>query len=104
MFTDLANLLLLKQASIEEELKEFGIKSSQLEGASFDGAYFHQSVPEHLKASMDISEQFVATHDPLHITGIKDAHIRKDLDYSWLTKVQEICSQIYNKFNWGKNY
>ena len=91
-------------ASIEEELKEFGIKSSQLEGASFDGAYFHQSVPEHLKASMDISEQFVATHDPLHITGIKDAHIRKDLDYSWLTKVQEICSEIYNKFNWGKNY
>ena len=57
-------------ASIEVE---FGIKASQLEGACFDGAYFHQSVPKHLKEAMKISDQFVATHDPLHKTGIVDA-------------------------------
>ena len=91
-------------ASIAEEVTKFEIKSSQLEGASFDGAYFHQSVSDHMKATMNISEHFIATHDPLHITGIKDAHIRKDSGFSWLTKVQEICSEIYNKFNWGKNY
>ena len=90
--------------SIEEEVNKFGIKSSQLEGASFDGAYFHQSVPNHMKASLNISDKFVASHDPLHKTGIVDAHIRKDSDFVWLTKVQEICSEIYNKFNWGKNY
>ena len=91
-------------ASIEVELNEFGIKASQLEGASFDGAYFHQSVPKHLKEAMKISDQFVATHDPLHKTGIVDAHIRKDSNLSWLTKVQEVCSAIYSKFNWGKNH
>ena len=85
-------------------MNEFGIKASQLEGASFDGAYFHQSVPKHLKEAMKISDQFVATHDPLHKTGIVDAHIRKDSNFSWLTKVQEVCSAIYSKFNWGKNH
>ena len=60
-------------ASIEVELNEFGIKASQLEGASFDVDYFHKSVPKHLKEAMKISDQFVATHDPLHKTGIVDA-------------------------------
>ena len=52
----------------------------------------------------NLSEHFVATHDPLHKTGIADAHIRKDSNFSWLTKVQETCSEIYTKFNWGKNH
>ena len=91
-------------ASIENELKEFKIKPSQVEGASFDGAYFHQSVPDYLKASMGLSEQFLATHDPLHKTGIQDAHLRKDPDFSWMTKVFDVCSEIYLKFNWGKNH
>ena len=91
-------------ASIKDELEKIEIKSSQIEGGSFDGAYFHQSVPDHMKATMDISEHFVATHDPLHKAGIIDAHIRKDSDFAWLNKVQDLCSDIYNKFNWGKNY
>ena len=33
-----------------------------------------------------------------------NAHIRKDSNLSWLTKVQEVCSAIYLKFNWGKNH
>ena len=53
---------------------------------------------------LDLHEEFFATHDPLHKSGIVDTHIRKDSNFSWLTNVQEICSEIYQKFNWGKNY
>ena len=87
--------------SIKHETDKFAIKPEQIEGASFDGAYFHQSVPTHLKNSLNLSESFIATHDPLHKTGIVDAHIRKDSNFSWLTSVQETCSEIYLKFNWG---
>ena len=90
--------------SIKHETDKFAIKPEQIEGASFDGAYFHQSVPTHLKNSLNLSESFIATHDPLHKTGIVDAHIRKDSTFSWLTSVQETCSEIYSKFNWGKNH
>ena len=90
--------------AIKEITEKFGIKSTQLEGASFDGAYFHQSVPNHMKNTNKLTQHFIATHDPLHKTGIADAHIRKDKNFSWLTNVQEICSEIYNKFNWGENH
>ena len=53
---------------------------------------------------LDLHEEFFVTHDPLHKSGIVDTHIRKDSNFSWLTNVQEICSEIYQKFNWGKNY
>ena len=57
-----------------------------------------------MKNTNNLTQHFIATHDPLHKTGIADAHIRKDKNFSWLTNVQEICSEIYNKFNWGKNH
>ena len=76
----------------------------KIEGASFDGAYFHQSVPNYMKTTLNLTETFFASHDPLHRAGIVDVHIRKDSDYSWLTSVQETCSEIYNKFNYGKNH
>ena len=90
--------------SIAEEINKFRIKSDQIEGASFDGAYFHQSVLNHMKTTLNLTETFFASHDPLHRAGIVDVHIRKDSDYSWLTSVQETCSEIYNKFNYGKNH
>ena len=89
---------------IVEEIDKFKIKSAQIEGCSFDGAYFHQSVPTHLKKDKNLPNQFLSTHDPLHKSGIVDAHIRNDPSFSWLTHVQDICSEIYNKFNWGKNH
>ena len=61
--------------AIKEITEKFGIKSTQLEGASFDGAYFHQSVPNHMKNTNNLTQHFIATHDPLHKTGIADAHI-----------------------------
>ena len=90
--------------SIIEEISKYEIKADQLEGASFDGAYFHQSVPKHMTDVLDLHEEFFATHDPLHKSGIVDTHIRRDSNFFWLTNVQEICSEIYQKFNWGKNY
>ena len=90
--------------SIKLEIDKFAMKPEQIEGASFDGAYFHQSVPKYLKDSLNLSERFIATHDPLHRAGIVDAHIQKDSNYSWLISVQETCSELYNKFNWGKNH
>ena len=90
--------------SIVEEVDKFGIKPEQIEGASFDGAYFHQSVPDQMKTKLNLPDQFIATHDPLRRAGIKDTHIRKDSSNSWLTDVLEICSELYSKFNWGKNY
>ena len=91
-------------ASIAEEVNKYAIKPEQIEGASFDGAYFHQSVPEYMKQSLKLSDEFIATHDPLHRAGIVDSHIRKETSFAWLTNVQDICSEIYQKFNWGKNY
>ena len=87
-----------------EEIHKFKIKSSQIEGWSVDGAFSHQSVPTHLKKDKNLPTQILSTHDPLHKWGIVDAHIRNDPSFSWLTNVQDICSEIYNKVNWGKNH
>ena len=64
--------------SIIEEISKYKIKADQLEGASFDGAYFHQSVPKHMTDNLDLHEEFFATHDPLHKSG---THIRKDSNF-----------------------
>ena len=42
--------------------------------------------------------------DPLHRCGTVDTHLRKDESYDWLVQTQNICKEIYSKFNWGKNY
>ena len=57
-----------------------------------------------MKELIGLPDQFFCTHDPLHKSEILDAHIRKDPSFVWLTNVQEICSEIYRKFNWGKNH
>ena len=41
---------------------------------------------------------------PLHLIGVKETHIRKDVDINWLVVLTETCQNIYKKFNWGKNY
>ena len=90
--------------SIVEELAKYGITASQVEGGSFDGQYFHLSVPDHLVKKLLLCSQFLCTWDPLHKIGVMENHIRKDPAFAWLVKLTEICQQIYKKFNWGKNY
>ena len=75
-----------------------------MEGGSFDGQYFHLSVPTHLTEALHLSDQFICTWDALHKRGIVDNHIREDSSFSWLVEIQAICSEIFSTFNWGKNY
>ena len=37
-----------------------------MEGGSFDGQYFHLSVPAHLTEALHLSDQFICTWDALH--------------------------------------
>ena len=90
--------------SIVEELNKYGIAAAQVEGGSFDGQYFHLSVPDHLSKKLLLCSQFLCTWDPLHKIGVMETHIRKEANFAWLVKLTEICQQIYKKFNWGKNY
>ena len=80
------------------------IQSSQLESGSFDGQYFHLGVPSHLTELLDLPEQFLCTWDPLHLIGVKETHIRKDVDFRWLVVLTKTRQKMFKKFNWGKNY
>ena len=90
--------------SIIDELNKWGISSTQVEGGSFDGQYFPLNVPNHLTEKLGLGESFLCTWDPLHKGGVIDTHIREDKSFGWLVEIQGVCKQIYNTFNWGKNY
>ena len=90
--------------SIKNGLDIFGIVSTQLEGSSHDGQYFHLSVPEEIRTLYELDSRFVSTADPLHRAGTVDTHIRKDPTFEWMVKIFSTCKEIFNKFNWGKNH
>ena len=64
--------------SIIDELNSWDIQVDQVEGGSFDGQYFHLSLPAHLTEALHLSDQFICTWDPLHKGGVVDNHIRED--------------------------
>ena len=90
--------------SIINELSSWDIQEAQVEDGSFDGQYFHLSVPAHLTEALHLSDQFICTQDPLHKGGVVNNHIREDSSFSWLVEIQTICREIFSTFNWGKNY
>ena len=90
--------------SIKYDLDTFGIKGEQLEGSSHDGQYSHLSVPTYLRSLYDLTESFFSTTDPLHLACTTDVHMRKDPSFQWMVKLFSTCKDLYNKFNWGKNY
>ena len=92
--------------SIKDGLDAYEVKAVQLEGGSFDGQYEHLSIHEHLSQLYGFENPgtFICSTDPLHRCGTVDTHIRKDESFDWLTNAQNICKDIYSKFNWGKNY
>ena len=55
-----------------------------MEGGSFDGQYFHLSVPTHLTEALHLSDQFICTWDLLHKGGVVDNQIPEDSSFSWL--------------------
>ena len=75
-----------------------------MDGESFDGQYFHFSVPAHITEALHLLDQFICTWDPLHKGGVLDNHIREDSSFSWLVEIQTICRETFSTFNWGKNY
>ena len=90
--------------SIINELNSWDIQGDYVEGGSFDGQYFHLSVPAHLTEALHYSDQFICTQDALHKGGVVYNHIREDSSFSGLVEIQTICSEIFSTFNWGKNY
>ena len=52
--------------SIIDELNSWDIQGDQVEGGSFDGQYFHLSVPAHLTEALHLSNQFICPWDALH--------------------------------------
>ena len=90
--------------SVVDQLKTWNIDHTQIEGGSFDGQYFHLSVPKHMSDSLQLPDQFLCTWDPLHKGGLVDTHLRADVTFVWLVQLQSTCKQIYTLFNWGKNY
>ena len=90
--------------SIIDELNSWDIQGDYVEGGSFDGQYFHLSVPTHLTEALHLSDQFICTWDALHKRGVVDNHIREDSSFSWLVEIQAICREIFSTFNWLKNY
>ena len=50
--------------SIVGELQTWNLRSDQMEGGSFDGQYFHLSVPTHLVNQLSLPDQFLCTWDP----------------------------------------
>ena len=80
-----------------------GVSSIQIEGAVFDGVYFHCSIEEHLTQLYKLEPgQVLYTWDPLHKTGLVDKALTKNLE--WLQDMISICQQIFSTFNWGANY
>ena len=77
------------------EIRKHGITPSQIEGASFDGQYFHLNVPKHLMTKLNISETFISTWDPLHNIGVIENNIRKDKDFVWLVDLTTLCQDIF---------
>jgi hypothetical protein len=93
--------------SIISVLKEFEIPAEQFQGGSFDGQYFHLSVPEVLNTHFGTELKEPSVHydyDPMHKAGLVDTHIREDDNFKFLNKVTEVVAAVCKNFNWGKNY
>ena len=93
--------------SIISVLKEFEISAEQFQGGSFDGQYFHLSVPEVLNTHFGTEGKDASVHyeyDPMHKAGLVDTHIREDDNFKFLNKVTEVVAAVFKNFNWGKNY
>ena len=93
--------------SIISVLEEFKISAEQFQGGSFDGQYFHLSVPDVLNTHFGTEGKDASVHydhDPMHKAGLVDTHIREDDNFKFLNKVTEVVAAVFKNFNWGKNY
>ena len=92
--------------SIISVLKEFEVPIEQFQGGSFNGQYFHISVPEVLNTLFGPEGKDASVHydyNPMHKAGLVDSHIREDDNFKFLNKVTEVVAAVFKNFNWGKN-
>ena len=81
------------------------LSSDQYQGGSYDGAYFHQSVPKYLGEKFDVKDEDVQNdHDWLHKCGICEKNVRNKKENEWATKSAQLCASSFKDFNWGKEY
>lgn len=93
--------------NIKDGLDTFNLQSSQIEGGSFDGQYFHLRVEEALEspALYDLPPKNVLwAWDALHKSGLVDTHLCKEERFKWLVDDTDVCSQLFRLFNWGQNH
>ena len=85
-------------------MRELGIEGSQVGSMAFDGAYFNTKVDDLLRESFGLNEESCpATWDWMHRLGLADKKVAKDDEFKWLLDIVTLCSDIFNKFNYG-NY
>ena len=90
--------------NIKEGLDKFNLKSSQIEGESFAGQYFHLRVEETLESAAlyDLPPKTVLwAWDALHKSGLVDTHLCKGERFKWLVDDTDVCSHLFRVFNWG---
>ena len=93
--------------NIKEGFDQFNLQSSQIEGGSFDGQYFHLRVEEALESAAlyDLpSKNVLWAWDALHKSGLVDTHLCKEERFKWLVDDTDVCSQLFRLFNWGQNH
>ena len=90
--------------NIFENVKDF-VSKEEYVGGSYDGAYFHQSVPKFLAEKFKVEEEDVQDdHDWLHMCGICEKNVRKLDINDWVNKTASLSAQAFKDFNYGKSY
>eukprot|EP00794_Sanderia_malayensis_P014467 gene14467-15971_t len=93
--------------NMKEGFDKFNLQSSQIEGGSFDGQYFHLRVEEALESAAlyDLPPKNVLwAWDAMHKSGLVDTHLCKEKRFKWLVDDTDVCSQLFRLFNWGQNH
>ena len=81
------------------------LSADQYQGGSYDGAYFHQSVPKYLGEKFGVEDEHIQNdHDWLHKCGICEKNVRKKKENEWVTTSAQLCAACFNDFNYGKKY
>ena len=90
--------------NIFEHVKDF-VSKVQSVGGSYDGAYFHQSLPNFLAEKFEVKEEDVQDdHDWLHKCGFFEKNIRKLDKNDWNNQTASLSAQVFKDFNFGKSH
>ena len=78
------------------------ISADQYRGGSFDGQYFHLSVPTHLDAHYGVTAKYDV--DPMHRAGTVDLHLRKEKSSGWIVSMTTYIGKSFKVVNFGKQF